>query len=105
MTLQVWTFNREAMTQGEIYLTVEDLMRLIGSYSVDYTRRRYRQLHKETKKTSKSLTIGDYCRITGDDYLEVYCFLRGSLPAYVPESEPSAASDQTAKGEPGKATG
>ncbi len=93
------------MNQGEIYLTVEDLMRLIGSYSVDYTRRRYRQLRKETQKTSKSLTIGDYCRITGDDYLEVFTFLRGRPPAFVPGDKPSAVSDQNVAGEPGKATG
>lgn len=77
------------MNTGEIYITVEDFMKLTGGYSRPYARRKLLQLRKEIGKGRHSLTIGDYCRITGDDYSEIFAFLRGRYPAWLPTADPS----------------
>ncbi len=79
------------MNTGEIYITVDDLMKLTGGYSRPYARRKLFQLRKEIGKEEHSLTIGDYCRITGDDYAEIYAFLRGSFPPWLPRDNPVTA--------------
>ncbi len=74
------------MYVGEIYLTVDDLMKLMGNYSRTYAQRKHRQLRKEAGKGSHGLTIGDYCRLSGDDYAEIYAFLRGEIPKWLSEA-------------------
>ncbi len=73
------------MFEGDIYLSVQDLMKLMGSYSEKYGRHKHLELRKELGKKRKTLTIGDYCKLTGDDYTEIFTFLRGKAPEWLPE--------------------
>ncbi len=78
------------MNWGEIYLSVEDLKKLMGSYSQEYARNKHKKIRDELGKSDGSLTIGDYCRYSGDNYEEIYIFLRGKRPPQVPSEFSSA---------------
>lgn len=78
------------MYQGDIYLTAEDIMKLTGGYSRRSALRKLSRLRKEAGKGDHGLTIGDYCRITGDDYAEIFAFLRKRIPEWL--QPPDAAS-------------
>ena len=71
------------MYQGDIYIDLDDLMKLMGTISLQYARKKHRALRREAGKKETCLTIGDYCKITGDDYAEIYGFLRGKAPPWV----------------------
>ncbi len=67
---------------GDIYIKPEDIMKLSGVTNRRYALRLLSGLRKEAGKGEHGLTIGDYCRVTGDDYREIYTFLRGHLPPW-----------------------
>ena len=70
------------MYQGEIYLSIQDMMRLMGSYNRNYAQRKHKAMREQIRKGKAGLSIGDFCRLTGDDYNEIYAFLRGKLPLW-----------------------
>lgn len=71
------------MYQGEIYLSIDDLQKLIGSTNRDYARKKHRAMRLEIDKNYGNLTIADFCQLTGDDYAEVFSFLRGYPPPWL----------------------
>lgn len=68
------------MFNGEIYLSVEDLMRLMGINSRPYAYSKHKKLRHEIRPQKGSLLISEFCELTGDDYREVFRFLRGKDP-------------------------
>lgn len=90
------------ITNAGIFLTVKDLMRLLGSQSYDATRKEHAYIRlslvKKGKKPIKNLrivkrklTIGEYCSYMGLDFVEIWRFLRGDEPhpdvPKIPEKE------------------
>lgn len=70
-----------------IFLTVKDLMRLLGSDSYDATRKEHAYVRlalcKKNKKpvknhriTKRKLTIAEYCNYMGLNFSEIWDFLR-----------------------------
>jgi molybdenum cofactor biosynthesis enzyme len=72
------------MYRGEIYIIPEDLIKLKGcSRSRAYAE--HKTIREAVKPGSCSLTIWDFCKYMDQDYLQVYMFLRGHPPSFLPK--------------------
>ena len=59
-----------------IYLTIQDLMKLTGSYSYFGTAKSHRAIRDSIAEGKRKLTIREYCTYEGVSFDEVWEFLR-----------------------------
>jgi hypothetical protein len=59
-----------------IYLTVQDLMKLTGSYSYFGAAKSHRGIRDSIAEGKRKLTIREYCTYEGVSFEEVWDFLR-----------------------------
>lgn len=70
-------FNR-----GKIYLSVEDLMELLGTNRKSTAYNTHHVIRESIQAGKRNLTIWEYCQYTGDNYPEVFFSLRGEMPKW-----------------------
>lgn len=64
------------MNRGEIYLSVDDMMKLMGSYSRGSAYRKHLEIRRRIAVGKKNLTVKEYCEVMGEDFKVVWGFLR-----------------------------
>jgi len=62
--------------EGGIFLTIKDLMKLIGSDSYSSSAREHISIRDSLGKDKKKVTIKEYCEYEGIDFNYVWDFLR-----------------------------
>jgi hypothetical protein len=62
--------------EGGIFLTIKDLMRLLGTDSYAYAAREHLGLRDALEKKTKKVTIKEYCEYEKIDFAYVWDFLR-----------------------------
>ena len=68
------------MNRGKIYLTIEDLMELMGTDVTTSAYKAHKAIRDSLGPNKMNLTILEYCKYTGDDYAHIYFELRGEKP-------------------------
>lgn len=63
--------------EGGIFLTIKDLMKLIGSDSYTSVGKEHMAIRDALEKRSKKITIKEYCEYEEIDFNYVWEFLRG----------------------------
>ncbi|MGZ3931685.1 MAG: hypothetical protein ACXVNO_01475 [Bacteroidia bacterium] len=63
--------------EGGIFLTIKDLMRLIGSDSYTSVAKEHMAIRDALEKKTKKITIKEYCEYEKIDFAYVWDFLRG----------------------------
>ena len=72
------------MNRGKYYLSPEDLMTLMGTYSKRSAYKVHQNIRESIKPGKMNLTIMEYCKYSGDDFEEVFLMLRGEKPKWPP---------------------
>lgn len=85
--------NDKMINQGKIYISIPDLMKLIGCTKKSAYRRHktIRDALSEGGIQKENVTIYEYCDHVKDNYCEVFLFLRGELPEFNPGNEVSVS--------------
>ena len=65
------------MNRGNIYMTVEDLQKLMGIENIKTVYRHHKNIREAIKPGKPSLTIREYCEYADEDFGEIYEALRG----------------------------
>ena len=69
------------MYYGEIFLTIQDMMKLMGTSTYENGRRRHKVVRDAIRKGKCCLTIREFCRHEGLVYEDIWKYLRdGPLP-------------------------
>jgi hypothetical protein len=70
------------MYNGEIFLSIQDMMKLLGSHNYENARKRHKAVRDAIKPGKKSLSIHEFCKHEDLDYEEIWKYLRDRpLPA------------------------
>lgn len=64
------------MNRGRIYLSIEDLMKLIGTKNRSTAYSAHKTIREALKPGKMNLTIREYCEYTGDGFEEIWRELR-----------------------------
>ncbi|MDP1801197.1 MAG: hypothetical protein Q8L81_07595 [Bacteroidota bacterium] len=65
--------------EGGIFLTIKDLMKLIGSDSYKSAAREHLAIRDAMKKKVKKITIKEYCEFEMLDFAYVWGYLRNKI--------------------------
>ena len=79
--------SHRIINRGKIYLSVDDLMKLMGTERKSTAYYHHQLIRDNIQKGKKNLTIWEYCQYTGDNYQEIFFSLRGSLPEWPPRNK------------------
>jgi hypothetical protein len=64
------------MYNGEIFLSVNDMMKLMGNDVYEYARKRHKAVRDAIKPGKSALTILEFCRHEGLIYEDIWKYLR-----------------------------
>jgi hypothetical protein len=76
------------MNHGKIYVSVDDLMQLMGSGNRRSAYNYHKTIRESIQTGKKNLTILEYCRYFCENYYEIYIALRGEPPKNIPPDAP-----------------